>query len=96
MQQIAQFFFYLHKELKFLVPAMMGYKATLNHVFALGGTASSANTVTSSISSIFEKNCLPREIRPPEWNLTQVLKSLICLPYEPLKLYLDKHQNWKT
>ena len=33
----------------------------------------------------FAKSCPPREIRPPEWDVTLVLRSLTEAPYEPLR-----------
>ena len=55
-----------------------------------------ANRVIRRILSSFEKSCLPREIKPPEWNLSLVLKCLTCHPYEPMKLSSDKHLICKT
>ena len=36
----------------------------------------------------------PREIKLPYWNM--VLRIFSCLPYESLKLSLDKYLTWKT
>ena len=33
----------------------------------------------------FSKSCSPQEIRPPEWDVTLVLRSLTGAPYEPLR-----------
>ena len=38
---------------------------------------------------------LPREIKPPERNLSLVLKNLICLSNEPVTLSLVKYLAWK-
>ena len=44
----------------------------------------------------FEKSCPPCEIRPPDWNLSPVLRCLSRPPFEPLKLASNKHLTWKT
>ena len=38
----------------------------------------------------------PQEIRPPDWNLSLVLRFLSRPPFEPFKLVSDKHLTWKT
>ena len=55
-----------------------------------------SSTVIRSLFSSFKRLCPPREIKPPEWILSLVLRSLACLPYEPLKLsyYLLHQPNW--
>ena len=59
----------------------------VNHVFALAGMDLTANGVISIMFSTFKKTvCLPRKIKPPEWHLSLILKSLTCPPYELLKL----------
>ena len=53
-----------------------------------------ANTVLSRMLRSFERSGPPREIQPPDWNLSLVLR---CRPpFEPLKLASDKHLTWKT
>ena len=52
--------------------------------------------LTAGCSVIFEKSCPPREVKPLEWNLSTVLRSLTHLPYKPLKLSVDKHLTWKS
>ena len=58
--------------------------------------ASERERVISQMFDSFEKSCPPREIKPAEWNLSLVLRSLAHLPYEPLKLFKVKHLTWKT
>ena len=43
----------------------------------------------------FERSYPPREIQPPDWNLSLVLRCLSRPPFEPLKLASDKHLTWK-
>ena len=71
---------------------MKGYRAIFNHVFALAGT-DLANRIISRMFSSFEKNCLLRVIKPPEWDLPLVPSSFTHLLFEPLKLSLDKHMT---
>ena len=52
--------------------------------------------IISKIFSSFKKTCPLREVKPPEWNLFLVLRSLTHLPYEPLKLSSNIHITWKT
>ena len=96
IQQIAEFFLYLHHDLKLLVPSVKGYCAALNHVFLLTRVDLAANKVIGRVLHSFEKSCPPREIWPPELNLSLVLRSLNRLPYEPLKWASDKHLKWTT
>ena len=41
-------------------------------------------------------SCPQREVQPPDWNLSFVLRCLSRPPLEPLKLAFDKHLTWKT
>ena len=52
--------------------------------------------VVSRMLCSFERSCPPQEIRPPEWNLSLVLRCLSQPPFEPLKLASDKHLTWET
>ena len=73
-----------------------GYISPLNHVFTLTSTDLSSNRVIRRISIRFEKSCLDREVKPPEWNLSMVFRSLTHLPHEPMKLSSDKQLTQKT
>ena len=66
---LARFFLYLLKELKFLVHAIKGYRAAPSNVFALADTDLDADRVISKKFSSFERSSLPKQIKPPEWNL---------------------------
>ena len=44
VQQITEFFQYLHKESRLSVPAIKSYRAALNHAFALSGTDLTADS----------------------------------------------------
>ena len=81
--QIAEFFLYLHRELKFTIPAVKVYRSALNHVIALACTDLEANKIISRMFSNFKKSCPPREVKPLNWNLSLVHKSLTHPLYEP-------------
>ena len=82
--------------MKLSVPAVKGYRAAHNHVFSLADVLWWPVVSLAGYPAAFEKSCPPRGIRPPEWNLSLVLRNLTCPPYEPLKLSSDKHLTWKT
>ena len=44
----------------------------------------------------FEQSCPPRDLRPPEWDVTLVLCSLTRAPYEPLRESSDRDLTLKT
>ena len=54
------------------------------HIFVLAGMDLATDVVISRTLSSFEKSCLLREIKPPEWNLSLTLKSLTHHPNEPM------------
>ena len=93
--QLTEFFF-LGQELRLSVPVVKSYRAALNHVFLLTGLDLAASLVVSQMFHHFERLCLSREIRPPAWNLSFVLRCLSRPPFEPFKLASDKHLTWKT
>ena len=94
--QVAEFFLFLRQELCLSVPAGKGYQAALNHMFSLIGMELTASSVVSRMFRSFERLCLPREIQPPDWNFSPVLRCLSRSPFEPLKLASDKHLARKT
>ena len=96
VQQISEFFLYLHQDLKLTTAAILGCRSTFNHVFTLIGTNLASSRVISRMFTGFEKSYLLRKIKPLEWKLSLVLRNLTCPPYEPVKLFVDKHLSWKT
>ena len=94
-QQIMEFFLYLSNELKLLVPAVKDYGAALKHVFSLAGLDLAANCIICRMFQSFEQSRPPREVRPPDWNISLVLQSFTRVPYEPPKLSSDKYLTWK-
>ena len=47
-------------------------------------------------TGLLEGILLHKEVRPLEWNLSLVLRSMTHMSYWPLKLSIDKHLTWKT
>ena len=76
------------------MPPVKGNHAALNHAFSLAGKDLAASRVIRRAFHSFEKTCPSRVVRPPEWNLSLVLKSLTCPPYKS-KFSSDKHLIWK-
>ena len=68
----------------------------LKHVLSLIGMDFASDTVVSRLFRSFRKPCPLREVRPPDWNLSLVLRCLSWPCFEPLKLASDKHLTWKT
>ena len=58
----------------------------LSHVFFLADIDLASILIISRAISSFKKICPLREVKPLEWNLSLDLRSLTCLPYEPLRL----------
>ena len=58
--------------------------------------AMAAITVVSRMFRRIERFCPPQEIRPPDWNLSLVLRCLSRPPFKHLKLASDKHITRKT
>ena len=73
-----------------------GNRSALNYVFILSRMDIAANTVISLMFNRFKRSFPPRKIKMPDWNLSLVLWSLTHLPFEPMKLSLNKHPSCKT
>ena len=56
----------------------------------------SSSKELSMLFRSFEKTCPPREVKPPQWDVTRVLDSLRRPPYEPLKRASDRNLTLKT
>ena len=82
VQQIAEFFLCLRRELKLLVFTVKGYHIALNHVFSLASVYLMANYIISMMFCSFEKAFPPCEVKPLEWNGTFLWfygALLVCL-----------------
>ena len=78
------FFRHLVRDKGLSVPAVRGYRASLNSVFALKGRDLAASREVSMLFRSFSKAARPERLRPPNWDVSLVLQSLTRAPYEPL------------
>ena len=70
-------------------------KLPLTMFFSLTGMDLAAHEIFSRMFSSFKKSCLPRELKPQEWNLSLVFRSLTWPLYKSLKFSLAKHLTWE-
>ena len=97
IQQLAEFFLYLYRELKLTVSTIKGYRSAFNDVCLHSAWLRFfLEQAHKRMFCSFEKSCPLREITLPKWNLSLVLKSLTHPPYESMKLSSDKLMTWKT
>ena len=82
---IVDFFRHLVRDKGLSVPAVRGYRASLNSVFALKGHDLAASREVSMLFRSFSKAARPERLRPPNWDVSLVLQSLTRAPYEPLR-----------
>ena len=96
LSKLPEFFLYIWKDLKRSVLAIKVCRSSFNDAFILYVMDIDTNTVVSQMINSFERSFTPREIKPPDWSLSLVLKSFTCLPYWSLKLSSNKHLAWNT
>ena len=82
---IVDFFRHVVRDKGLSVPAVRGYRASLSSVFALKGRDLAASREVSILFHSFSKAARPERLRPPNWDVSLVLQSLTCAPYEPLQ-----------
>ena len=82
---IVDFFRHLVRDKGLSVPAVRGYHASLNSVFALKGRDLAASREVSMLFRSFSKAARPERLHPPNWDVSLVLQSLTRAPYEPLR-----------
>ena len=82
---IVDFFRHLVRDKGLSVPAVRGYRASLNSVFTLKGRDLAASREVSMLFRSFSKSARPERLRPPNCDVSLVLQSLTCAPYEPLR-----------
>ena len=53
---------------------------------------------SGSLSDVpqIERSSPLQDVRPPDWNLSLILRCFSQPPFEPLKLASDKHLTWKA
>ena len=93
---IVDFFRNLVRDKGLSVPAVRGYRASLNSVFALKGRDLAASREVSMLFRSFSKSARPERLRPPNWDVSLVLQSLTRAPYEPLRSADERFLAQKT
>ena len=93
---IVDFFRHLVRDKGLSVPAVRGYRASLNSVFALKGRDLAASREVSMLFRSFSKTARPEWLRPPNWDVSLVLQSLTRAPYEPLRSADERFLAQKT
>ena len=93
---IVDFFRHLMRDKGLSVPAVRGYRASLNSVFALKGRDLAASREVSMLFRSFSKTARPERLRPPNWDVSLVLQSLTRAPYEPLRSADERFLAQKT
>ena len=93
---IVDFFRHLVRDKGLSVPAVRGYRASLNSVFALKGRDLAASREVSMLFRSFSKTARPERLRPPNWDVSLVLQSLTRAPYEPLRSADERFLAQKT
>ena len=81
---IVDFLIHLLRDEGLSVSAIKGFCAALNSVFALKGMDLADSRPMSMLIRSFSKSVKPEELRPPAWDITLILQSLIRALYEPL------------
>ena len=76
---IVDFLVLLRHDKGLSVLAVKGYRATLNSDFALKGLDLADRRPVSMLIRSFSKSVRPEELRPPAWDVTLVLRSLLGL-----------------
>ena len=84
VSQLAATFTYLSEDRPLSVPAIKGYMTVLNVIFVLRRKKLSPGLGICLLFQRFEQFNLPRECRPPAWDLTHVLNILTGASCEPL------------
>ena len=93
---IVGFFRHLVRDKGLSVPAVRGYRASLNSVFALKGRDLAASREVSMLFCSFSKTARPERLRPPNWDVLLVLQSLTRASYEPLRSADERFLAQKT
>ena len=84
LPKIADFLFWLRKSKKLSVSAVHGYRSMLSAVFRTVLPEISTSSVLQDILRSFKVEAPCRAIRPPEWDLLNVLDYLRSSVFEPL------------
>ena len=78
------------------ISAVKGYSSALNSVLALKGRDLASSREIAMLLRNFSRSVDPVELRPPAWDVSLVLQSLIGAPYEPLRTCEERFLPQKT
>ena len=79
--------------------SMQGHCSAISRVLPVSLQGPQALAAIHLISRIFqslEQFWPAREVQPPDWNLSLVLRSVTCPPYKALKMSLNKYLSWNA
>ena len=89
-------FFHLRQDKGLSVSAVKGYCSALNSVLALKGRDLAASREITTLLRSFARSVNPVELRPPAWDVSLVLQSLMGAPYELLRTCEERFLAQKT
>ena len=81
---IADFLIFIRIDENLSLSSLKGYRAAINQVLRHKGIDLAASVEISALTRHFKISCPPVEVKPPQWDLNLVLRSLTKAPYEPL------------
>lgn len=94
--QLADFLIFLFETKCLLVSVIRGYSCSLAPVLHQSGIDISTDPDLSSLFHSFVVPCPPCLPRLPAWDLSLILWSLLCPPYEPLQTALLRDVSLKS
>ncbi|KAJ8301586.1 LOW QUALITY PROTEIN: hypothetical protein KUTeg_020573 [Tegillarca granosa] len=97
VEQMADFFIYLHEKRKLKAVTISGYRSAIAtlHKGWNGSSVSLNKDLTNLIKGIFNSNPNIRSLLP-NWDLPSVLLALCDFPFEPIYTCELKFLTWKT
>ena len=93
---VVDFLIHLRQDKGLSVSAVKGYCSALNSVLALKGRDLAASREITTLLRSFSRSVNPIELRPPAWDVSLVLQSLMGAPYEPLRTCEERFLAQKT
>ena len=97
VNDIAQFFLYLHTDRKLAYSTIEGYRTAISHTLkAVRGFDVGRDMDLSSLMANFARDRITRKSSVPEWDLSLVLYMLTKKPFEPMHVADLKEVTLKT
>ena len=93
---VVDFLIHLRQDKGLSVSAVKGYCSALNSVLALTGLDLAASREITTLLRSFARSVNPVELRPPAWDVSLVLQSLMGVQYEPLRTCEERFLAQKT